>query len=348
MIIRLSPRQQFEVLVSQFEPIVRKAFMDAVADITSNIVLRRIVELLEKGDINGAIGALHLDPAAFRQLDDAIGQAFNGGGVDTVARLPILKDPEGYRIVIRWDARNLEAEAWLREHSSGLIRDIVADQREGVRSVLQAGLARGDNPTRTALNVVGRVNRVTGRREGGIIGLTAQQAGFVEGAREELGSPATMRGYLTRTRRDKRFDKTVLNAIKEKRALPADMIERIVGRYADSLLKLRADTIALNETMEALAASKDIAFRQQIANGNVIASAVTKKWKHTPQDHPRLQHQEMQGQTVQFDQPFIAPDGTLIPYPHAPGVPARHKLGCKCLAEYKIDFVAQRQARGLA
>jgi hypothetical protein len=49
----------------------------------------------------------------------------------------------------------------------------------------------------------------------------------------------------------------------------------------------------------------------------------------------------MQGQKVGFDQSFTAPDGTQIPYPHAPGVPARHTLGCKCLVEYKVDFVAQ-------
>ncbi|WP_376704457.1 hypothetical protein RQ479_06180 [Mesorhizobium sp. ISC25] len=49
----------------------------------------------------------------------------------------------------------------------------------------------------------------------------------------------------------------------------------------------------------------------------------------------------MQGQKVRFDQPFVAPDGTLIAYPHAPGVPARHTLGCKCFCEYKIDFAAR-------
>jgi hypothetical protein len=75
--------------------------------------------------------------------------------------------------------------------------------------------------------------------------------------------------------------------------------------------------------------------------GNLNAQHVTKTWKHTPQDRSRLQHIRMQGQVVAFDQPFTAPDGTQIPYPHAPGVPTKHTLGCKCLAEYKIDFVAQ-------
>ncbi|TPK59036.1 head morphogenesis protein [Mesorhizobium sp. B2-5-1] len=343
MLVRLTPRQRFDILVSQFEPAVRSAFIEAIDDINSNIVLRRIVERLERGDINGAVAAMHLDPAAFRPLDEAIRAAFNGGGVSAVEGMPTLRDPSGHRIVVRWDARNLAAEQWLQDHSAQLVTGIVQDQQTAIRTALETGLARGDNPTKTAVAVVGRVSTVTGRREGGIIGLTGPQASFVATAREELlsGDPAQMRNYLERKRRDKRFDKTVAKAIADGKTVPAAMVDRITGRYADSLLKLRADTIGLHETFAALGASKDIAFRQQMEKGNLRADVVTKGWKHTPQEHPRMQHVAMQGQVVPFDQSFTAPDGTSIPYPHAPGVPTRHTLGCKCFAEYKIDFVAQ-------
>ncbi|TPN26624.1 head morphogenesis protein [Mesorhizobium sp. B2-3-3] len=343
MLKRLSPRERFEQIVSQFEPAVRQAFIEAIDDFTSNIVLRRIVERLEKGDLNGAIAAMHLDESAFRPLDEAIRAAFNGGGVATVETMPTLRDPSGHRIVVRWDARNLAAEQWLQTHSAQLVTGIVTDQKIAIRSALETGLARGDNPTKTAVSVVGRVSAVTGKREGGIIGLAGPQAAFVATAREELlsGDPVQMRNYLERTRRDKRFDRTVAKAIAIGKPVPAAMVDRITGRYADSLLKLRADTIGLHETFAALGAAKDIAFRQQIEKGSLRADAVTKGWKHTPQEHGRAQHVAMQGQVVPFDQPFTAPDGTVIPYPHAPGVPTRHTLGCKCLAEYKIDFVAQ-------
>ncbi|TIN80706.1 Hsp20/alpha crystallin family protein [Mesorhizobium sp.] len=343
MLKRLSPRERFEQLVSTYEPMLRAAFIEAIDDIRSNIVLRRIVERLERGDINGAIAAMSLDEAAFRPLDEAIRQTFNGGGVATVEQMPALRDPSGFQVVLRWDARNLAAEAWLREHSAQLVTDIVADQQIAIRTALETSLARGDNPTRTAVDVVGRVSRVTGQREGGIIGLTAQQSQYVENARQELssGDPEAIRNYLQRGRRDKRFDRTVAKALREGKPLPRDMVDRITALYSDGLLKLRADTIGLHETFAALGASKDIAFQQAIAKAAVRADAITKGWKHTPQEHPRVQHVEMQGQKVRFDQPFVAPDGTLIPYPHAAGVPARHTLGCKCFCEYKIDFVAQ-------
>ncbi|RWE96466.1 head morphogenesis protein [Mesorhizobium sp.] len=343
MLKRLSPLERFEQLVATYEPMLRAAFIEAIDDIRSNIVLRRVVERLERGDINGAIAAMNLDEAAFRPLDEAIRQAFNGGGVATVEGMPTLRDPSGHRVVVRWDARNLAAEQWLRDHSSQLIINIVADQQNSIRVALSEGLARGDNPTRTALNVVGRVNAVTTRREGGVIGLTTAQSEYVARARQELltGEPDQLKRYLERSRRDKRFDRTVTAAVRDGKSIPLEFVNRIVGRYSDNLLKLRADTIGLHETFAALGASKDIAFRQQIERGNIRADLVTKTWKHTPQEKPRMQHVAMQGQKVQFDQPFIAPDGTEIPYPHAPGVPARHTLGCKCFCEYKIDFTAR-------
>lgn len=343
MLKRLSPRERFEQLVATWEPLLRAAFMEAIDDIRSNIVLRRIVERLERQDIAGAIRALNLDEAAFRPLEEAIRQAFNGGGVAAVEQMPQLREPDGHQVVVRWDARNLAAENWLREHSATLVTNIVEDQKVAIRSALEEGLSRGDNPTKTALRVAGRVNRVTGKREGGIIGLTAQQSQFVAKARQELSlaEPEGIRNYLERTRRDKRFDRTILKAMNEGKPLPVETIERITSRYADGLLKLRADTIALHETFEALNSSKEIAFRQQIDKGRVQARNISKTWRRSASEHPRVQHTMMVGQKVLFDQPFMAPDGTAIPYPHAPGVPARHTLGCRCFVEFKIDFVAK-------
>lgn len=343
MLKRLSPRERLELLVADLTPLLRAAFMEAIDDIRSNIVLRRIIERLERGDIAGALDAMNLDQAAFRPFEEAIRQAFNGGGVSAIEQMPTLRDPNGHQIVIRWDARNLAAEEWLRDHSTTLVSNIIADQQSAIRTALSEGLARGDNPTKTALGIVGRVNRATGKREGGILGLTAQQAAYVDRARQELlsGDPAAMRNYLERTRRDKRFDRTVLKALKDGKPLPAEAVDRITSRYADGLLKLRADTIALQETFQALGSSRDIAYRQQIEAGRVQGQHITKTWRHTPQEHPRAQHVAMHGQTVPFDQSFTAPDGTLIRYPHAPGTPSRHTIGCKCFAEYRIDFAAQ-------
>lgn len=344
MLKRLTPRERFEQLITSYEPILRAAFMAAVDDIRSNIVLRRIVERLEKGDISGAIDAMFIDRAAYGPLEEAIRQAFNGGGVAAISAMPALRDPDGHQIVIRWDARNIAAENWIRDYSATRVAEIEADQIAGIRTALIDSLARGDNPTKAAKSIVGSVNRATGKREGGILGLTSQQAQFAQKAREELlsGDAGMLRNYLDRGRRDRRFDTTVLRALKDQKPLGSDVVEKIVGRYSEGLLTLRGDTIALNETFNAMATAKDFAFNQQIESGNISAQNVTKTWRHTPgQKHPRVQHEEMSGQKVKYGEPFIAQDGTQIMYPHAPGIPAKHSIGCKCYCDYSIDFVAE-------
>lgn len=336
-----SNRSRIEQLTDKFEPILKAAFLDAVLDITSRAELGRIVERLERGDISGAIDAVHLDPAVYRALDGAIVQAFNGGGASAIEALPRLRDPSGAEFVVRWDARNLRAEAWLREHSSALITRITEDQRASVRTILESGLIAGRNPRSTALDIIGRVSRVTGRREGGVVGLTAQQAVAVANAREALlsGDPARMRAYLALTRRDRRFDKTVLAAIEQGGALDAATVSRITGRYADRLLDLRGETIARTETMAALNQSSLEAMQQAIDSGAISADTVTKVWHSARDPKVRDSHAAQDRQSVGLNDVF----SNGLAYPGDPSGGPAETANCRCWMETKIDFFARLQ-----
>lgn len=335
-------KQLFDELAARYGVEIAQAFMDAIADLKRAADVRRVIAALSARDVQAAIEALHLQPEAFAPLQDAIARAYGAGGQAAVLSMPPLKDYTGANVVIRFDGRNIRAETWLREHSAQLVTNIVADQREAIRTAATAGMARGENPTATALNIVGRVSKATGQREGGIIGLTAQQAGFVENARAQLasGDPAAMRAYLERGRRDRRFDRSVLKAIREGKQVPAEIAEKAVKTYGNRLLQLRGDQLGLNEAFASLAAAKHEGFVQAVESGKVAADSVTKKWRHFPSESPRVEHIVIAGQTVRFDQPFRLPDGTMMLYPHDPAAPVRHTAGCKCQADYKIDFLA--------
>jgi hypothetical protein len=336
----------FEDLLQQYEPRVAKAFRDAIDSIKSAILIKTIAERLERGDITGAVAAIQFEPEAFATLELALREAFNAGGVSFVQSLPSLVAADGTRVLFQFGVRNLEAERLIREQSSALVTNITDDQRLALRTAFEAGLAQGKNPTATALDVIGRVNRVTGRREGGTIGLTSRQVEFISKARENLlsGDPVLMKSYLDLKTRDKRFDRTVTKAIREGRAVDAELVQRMMGRLSDNNLRLRGEIIGLEETRSALFAVRDNAIRQQIEGGKIAAQDVTKHWLHSGSEHPRMQHIEMaaryKAEGVALDQPFVAPDGTLLMYPHAPGIPAKHKIGCKCRLEYRIDYIA--------
>lgn len=336
----------FDELLERYEPRLAAAFRECIDDIRSGIVLKTVVTALERGDIAGAVRAIQIEPQAFAALEVALQEAFNAGGINMTQSLPQLVAPDGTRVLFQFGVRNLMAETMLRTQSSTLVTNIVEDQREALRIAFEAGLARGQNPTRTALDVVGRVSRVTGRREGSVIGLTSRQVEFIESARESLatGNAEGMRRYLDMKTRDRRYDRTVAKAIREGKPVQGAMVSSIIGRLSDRNLKLRGDTIALEETRTALFSVRDVAIRQQIETGKITAQEVTKKWKHSGSENPRLQHIALSIQSkeqgIPLDQPFIAADGTALMYPHDPRAPARHRLGCKCRIEYDIDFIA--------
>jgi hypothetical protein len=232
----------------------------------------------------------------------------------------------------------------MREHSSDLIEGIVEDTREAIRAAVEAGAAEGRNPRATALDITGRINRATGRREGGILGLSSPQTDAVIRARQELlsGDPAQLRNYLTRARRDKRFDRQVLKAIKDGKPLPIGEVDRITGRYKDRLLQLRGEMIARNETLAGMNAGKEEGIRQLIDSGKVPRSAVKKRWRATGDDRTRDSHMALNDVEVGIDQPFVSPlTGAQMMHPHdvSRGAPASEIIGCRCFYEIKIDYI---------
>lgn len=339
---RPTPRQVIEDLLDQFEPEIAQAFLDAIDDLRNAADIRRVVAALQAGNIEAALDALHLDTAAFGPLEDAIAKAFAEGGRNTASTFPALRDATQALLVVRFNARNPRAEAWLRDHSASLVTRILDDQRTAIRQALTTGMEQGRNPRGVALEIVGRINRTTGAREGGLLGLTAAQERAVEAARAELasGDAPALRNYLGRARRDKRFDRSVTKAIRDGDPIPAEIQAKALVAYERRLLQLRGETIGQKEAFTAIATGKNEAIRQAIEAGAVDAAAVTKRWRHFPNEHPRRQHIQMNGKVVRFDQPFVLPDGTRMMHPHDPDAPIEHTAGCHCQADYKIDFLA--------
>jgi hypothetical protein len=331
----------FDELLTIFEPKLAAEFREAIDEIRSSIVLARVIERLERGDINGAIEAMQIEPEAFSALELALQEAFNAGGTNAVAELPKVMDPQGNRVIWRFGVRNPVAEAILRDLSSTLVTHITEDQRQGIRQALEQGLARGANPRSTALDVVGRQNRVTGRREGGVIGLTRYQIEFIERARVNLasGDPDLMNKYFELKTRDKRFDRTVMAAVRAGKPVTGDTLTKIIGRLRDKNLLLRGEMLARTETMMALSSARDEAMRQQIEAGKVQAQDVTKVWRSAGDNRVRHTHRVLNGKRIGMDEVFQSPSGALLRFPGDPRAPISEISGCRCRLEYKVDYM---------
>jgi hypothetical protein len=336
--------QLFAELLDRYGPEVAKAFLDVVDDFRSTADLQRLIAAIAAGNIEAAITALHLDAAAYGPLLNALQQVYTAGGQGAVATFPVIKDVAGAALVIRFDARNPRAEAWLRAHSSRLVTRILDDQRAAVRTVLVDTMQRGANPRTAGLRIVGAIDKATGRRTGGILGLSAPQERYVGSAREELasGDPAALNNYLDRKRRDKRFDPSIKRALAEGKPVPAEVARKAIVQYENRLLALRGETIGLAEGLTALQAAKHEAYVQAVERGDINERDVRRTWRDAGDLRVRHSHSKMDGQTVGLREPFVAPSGARLMYPGdtSLGAPASETVRCRCDVSYRIDFLS--------
>lgn len=345
-------RQQLDDLIEKLSPEMEKAFHKAIDNIRDEIVLKEVVELLERRDIDGAIAALHIDPEAFQPLSEALRNAYSAGGSLVTENMPRLYDPNGGRVVFRWDVRNEAAEANLRDLSSTMITNVSEGTIEAARQTIVEGYARGQGPATIALDLVGRKNAVTGKREGGVIGLNAPQAELIERTRINLasGDPALTAKYLTLQTRDKRLDGTVKKAIAAEKPLDKATLDKVLMRLRDNNLRLRGNMIARTETLASVMAAKHESFRQATAKANRDESLITRKWRSAGDNHVRHTHQILNGQEVKgLDLPFQSPSGALMRYPGdtSLGAGANEIVACRCDCEYNFNFAeAYARSRG--
>ena len=336
-------RQVYADLLERYGRAVADAFFAAIDSINRRASLARITAAIEAGDIERALDELDIDPAAFNDMLDRIRDAQTAGGNFSTETMP-RRRPDGTALTVRFDGRALGAERWMREHSSRLISRTTEDMRQAARQALVDSLERGDGPRTAALDIVGRVNRVTGRREGGILGLTSPQEEAVRRAREELASadPSGLRNYLTRTRRSRTFDRSITKAIREGRAVDPAIADKALKAYSNRLLKLRGDTIGRVEAMSALQNGKREAFQQAIDSGKVSEADVRKAWRSASDFRVRHTHAALNGDSARFNEPFQSPSGAMMQHPMdtSLGAGPDEIINCRCDCEYRIDFLA--------
>lgn len=336
--------QQDRRLLSEAQQRIREGFLVSVYDIRSEVTVAEVAASIA----DGSAIAITVDQVFFGPLDEAMRQSY----VESMRALRpprYVRDPAtGNRLVVRFDGRHPRAEAWMRQQSSRLITEIVSSQREAIQVALEAGLADGRNPRRVALDIVGRINRATGRREGGIIGLHRQFADYVVNARRELENLNS--SYFQRMRRDRRFDSMVRKAIREGKPLSAADVDRIVNRYSDRLLALRGETIARTEALTGLTAGRDEAMQQLVETGVVQPQDVRITWRWTGGATPpgRDMHREMDGKSVGLNEMFVMPDGVMMRFPHDPAGGAEHNANCRCFAEQTVDWITAQQRQEAA
>jgi hypothetical protein len=347
-------RSAIEVEADKLAPDIAAAVRRALAEQLDDVDMAALESAVNAGDeaeVMAVVGAIS-GPRAAVVADLLEGAMVAGAALEAAS--PVLNRAE-----FTFDPGNPAATAWVNRYAYDLIREIDAGTREAVRAALAEGMKAGKGASATAVSV----------REA--VGLTERQSKAVANYRRELETMHLKRsaqgwklggeidrrngrqifrpgedgrpkdGIDQRRLRDFRYDGATQRALESRKPLKPEQIERMVAAYQRKYLKFRAETIARTESIRALAAGANEAWRQAIASGQINGNLVRKIWRVSPderlckicKDIPAMNPRR----GVRIDAPFKTTLGPMFLPPAHPN--------CRCSPVYRL-WEPQQLANG--
>ena len=333
---RPNQTRAFRALIEKLTPDLQRAFHAAIADLRDRVDMAALVDRLRANDIAGAIEALNLSPGAFYQYAAVKTSAYAQGGALAATT---INGPPGGQVLFRFDMANPRAEAWIAEHVAGNVTRMTDEARQGIRATILEAYSKGQHPNDIARDIGGRM--LAGKRQGGIIGLSGPQMGYVHSmrARLESGVKGEMERVFGMTRRDKRFDHLIRKAIAEGRPLSKTDIDAMIQRYTDRLLAKRAEDIARTETGIAVMSARAEEWQQAVDKLGYPAEAVLKTWVHGGGvKDPRPHHVAANNMRAQgLSTAFVLSNGAVMQHALDPAGGAAECANCTCDTTFRMD-----------
>lgn len=340
-----SQQSRFRSLIAGLEPAMRRAFQQAVAGLYQGINWRGFLDALRMRDVDRAITAMNIDPAAFSGLYQTYQSAFTAGAQETVATLSISGVTRQDAIGIRFDMTNPRAEGMLASQAGAMITEITEDSRNAVRETILQGYTQGRGPRDIATDVVGRV--VNGRREGGVLGIDSGRAHRLTMVTDGMRTADGVKGlvikhrdgtYSLRYKVNAATEKAILAAYHKGTAVPEKTRERVGNQFRNALLKSRGDTVARLETATAVMAGKIEEWNQVLDKLGRSPDDVIKTFQHGAGGaDPRWWHVAANGMQVHgLHTPFVLANGAQIQCAHDPAAPIGETANCTCSTTFRL------------
>lgn len=347
-----------QALLDTLEPGVRAAFLAAMQNVRDDAVIADIIDALTKGDIERAIRAIPLGAEYLAPLDSALRQSHQDGGEWAMQSLQAMAKTQGVQVTARFNPRNLRAERFTAEQSARLVTEVLEETKAGLRALMVQQLKNNTAPRSAALDIVGRVNKLTGKRGGGLVGLHSQDIDLADRLKGMLSDPEQIRRFFIKDaatgksrprykNTPKSFNTRIRAAIKAGRGLNASDLNGFTNIHRNNLLRNRGESIARTELLGSLSHAEDEGLEQLIERGTVGRDYVYSEWDSSEDQDTRDSHRAMDGQRRRQGEPFVTGDSFLMLFPgdRSLGAPAKEIIKCRCVRRIDIDFIGSAAAR---
>ena len=329
----MTPRQHQALmgeLLKRVSPAIAQAFIAAITASSNKINIAALTAAIRSGNIGAVMEIARTSRALMFPMEEAVRAAFMAGAMSVAGQVPPRNPFDGSRLLVSFDGRHHRAETWLRANGEKMFDGILGGQTDVVRAIIADGIGINRPVNEIALDLVGRINRATGQREGGVLGLSSSQTDTLIGARTDLSSGEAWRlkHYLNLKSRDPAFDGLVEEAIRTGKKLDQATIDRILTKQKSRMLKQRGEVIARDQAFTAIDVGQHQGWEQLVDNGTFKAGDVTKRWQHNLNRPARPDHQAMSGTVKTLREPFLMGDGSLMQHTHDPAGGPGNNLFC--------------------
>lgn len=313
-----SQLDRLEALLTRQEENVRAAFEEFVRNINSEHVLAKIADLLEQGDIDGALEIVETFVARFA---DVVPRIQHDVGSETAAELNRAIGP--VTVGIGFDPTHPRAADLARAARLNLITEFSDEQRAAVRQALSRAFESGAGTAATA------------RAFRNAIGLTTGQEQWVASFENQLRNLDA--AALDRALRDRRYDRTINRAIDLRQPLTEAQIGAMVERYRARALIYRSENIARTEALRNTSMAREEALQQMLEQTQMPASRVTRIWNAIHDERTRIFHRTMDQQERPMDEAFSDGHGNSLMWPGDPTAPPETTINCRCAVTFRIS-----------
>ncbi len=311
-------RERLVRQVSKHEKIIQDAFLAFVAVVKSDEILRTVNNLLEAGNIEGALDIVDTHIVRFASI---LTTTFVAAGNEATVGLAATLGTAG--IGVSFDPTDERSVNIMRNNKLQFIREASDQQKAATRQALTRAFEEGAGPRQTATALKNS------------LGLTSKQELAVQrykGLLEKNSKQA-----LDRNLRDRRFDRTVAAAVRNDEPLSSKQIDRMVTRYRERFIQFRAEVVARTEGVKVASQARQEALRQLTEEADIEDSRVERTWNPTPGIRTRDHHASMKKQKVRgIDSFFTDGNGNQLQFPGDPSAPLDTIAQCRCVLTFRI------------
>lgn len=319
-----------------------EAFMKSLNNISESINLDDLTAGVRSGNIDNVTRVINMQSSQFDPLRIVTSDGVNDGGAKTMTGFPAVFSG-GRRIKITFEKGSRRAVSVVDNLHTNLIREITQETKVAIENHLRYGLEQGKNPKTIAQGIRGTYDYNLREYRGGVIGLTEHQENWVLNSERELrsGNPREMRKYLRKKLRDSRYDRNILKAINENKPLSEKTIRDATDAYRRKVVKYRAETIARDQSLEALSMGQDVATDQFLESGHLQEQDILQLWINSGDSRVRDTHiavPRMNKGGVRRGNMFETPLGPLLrPRDrNSPGSVPENVIQCRCSLSIRV------------